>query len=324
MQQPKGMRVAVGVLASLVVILAVSLVLSLRQDRGYVKPGGEPSVAVPSPPADKSRVESVAKVGPYAITRSDLEKELNWRYGAELLAMLLDRKAVELEAVSLGIQVSEAETDQELKRMQQGYGSEEEFYRSMREQLGLSKQELREDARNKLLLEKITVHGIRITDEQVEAYIRNHPEEFRPHVQVRLAHIFAKSKDDADKAYADSKRGIDFELLARAYSQDAATSNRGGELGWIDQEDPFFPESVMRMVRSLPIGAVGEPVKVENGYEIMKVLDRRELNKRDEREIRAVVRKELALSKAPPLGEIMKQIRLKHKVEILDAQYVKP
>jgi len=120
---------------------------------------------------------------------------------------------------------------------------------------------------------------------------------------------------------ADYRKGVDFELLARAYSQDAATSSRGGELGWIDAEDPFLPAAVLNQARSLPIGQVGEPVRVDNGYEIIKVLDRRELNRRDELEIRAVVRKELAMAKAPPLNEILRNARAKYRAEIVDPQY---
>ena len=39
--------------------------------------------------------------------------------------------------------------------MQQGYESEQQFYESMKSQLGMSEQEIKEDVSNKLLLEKL-------------------------------------------------------------------------------------------------------------------------------------------------------------------------
>ena len=70
--------------------------------------------------------------------------------------------------MSQGLRLESAEINRELKRMQQGYESEQQFYASMQNQLGLSEQEIKEDVPNKLLLEKLATKHIQITDTQVE------------------------------------------------------------------------------------------------------------------------------------------------------------
>ncbi|WP_166245681.1 peptidylprolyl isomerase [Paenibacillus turpanensis] len=334
MQRTKGLWAAVGVLTLLVIVLSVLLVnerfqtsAPLEPDSSEQTPPESPKAPV-NPPAQTEKPEPsnpqsnvIARVGGFSITGAELQEQLQDKYGAELLQVLLDRKSVQLEASELGLKVNQNEMDQELKRMQQGYDSEESFYLSMKEQLGLSKEELLEDVEHRLLLEKIAIRGIYISDQQVEDYIREHAEEFQPHIQARVAHILTFTQEQADKVMADALKGIDFELLARAYSKDSNTANAGGDLGWIDEDDPFLPAGVMQLVRSLKPGEVGGPVAVDNGYEVLKVLDRQELNRRDPKQVREAVRKELALAKAPPMNDLVRELREHWKVEILDPKY---
>ena len=73
---------------------------------------------------------------------------------------MLDRDAIQMEADELGFKLTRADIDDELKRMQQGYESEELFYKSMKEQVGMSELELRQDVNYKLLLERIATKDI--------------------------------------------------------------------------------------------------------------------------------------------------------------------
>ena len=87
---------------------------------------------------------------------------------------MLDREVIRLEGNETGTKVESAEINRELKRMQQGYESEKQFYDSMQSQLGMSEQEIKDDVSNKLLLEKLATASIHITDTQVDTYINEH------------------------------------------------------------------------------------------------------------------------------------------------------
>ena len=103
---------------------------------------------------------------------------------------MLDRYAIQMEADELGFKLTRADIDDELKRMQQGYESEELFYKSMKEQVGMSEPELRQDVNYKLLLERIATKDIHVTDEEIQLIRMNTVKNLR----IRCSFILSKLK----------------------------------------------------------------------------------------------------------------------------------
>ncbi|MDD4271715.1 MAG: peptidylprolyl isomerase [Patescibacteria group bacterium] len=67
--------------------------------------------------------------------------------------------------------------------------------------------------------------------------------------------------------------GGDFKALATAYSQDEKTKAAGGDLGYITEKDN--PE-IYNLAKNIPVGKTSADLgKVTNGYEIIKVEDKR-------------------------------------------------
>jgi len=103
----------------------------------------------------------------------------------------------------------------------------------------------------------------------------------------RLAQVFIASGKDADKASADKakakvdalakklkEKNADFAAIASAESEEAASKARGGEIGWV-AEAQVQPEIRERLPK-LAAGAVSEPLKLDDGWHILKVLDAKE------------------------------------------------
>jgi foldase protein PrsA len=261
-----------------------------------------------------SSTQVVATIGDKTITRKDLEQQLMQKHGRELLTQMVDHEVIRLEGKARGMNVEESEIQKELKRMQQGYDSEAQFYDSMKEQLGMSPEALKADVNDKLLLEKIATAAVVISDEQIEAYIQSHADEFKSKVQLRLLQIVVSSKEQAAKVAADLGKGLDFEEVAKERSLDDATRSSGGDLGWVEEGDPFLPVPVMKAAGQLKVGEVSKPIEVNGQLYIMKLKDRKEDPKMNKDSIRDTVRKEMALREAPPLKEVMKTLREKWKV----------
>ncbi len=74
--------------------------------------------------------------------------------------------------------------------------------------------------------------------------------------------------------------GDDFATLARSHSEDKTSASRGGNLGWITPEK-MVPEFAEKM-KTLPIGAISEPVKTEFGWHIIQVLEKRNYDDTEE------------------------------------------
>ncbi|WP_052572726.1 peptidylprolyl isomerase [Haloferula sp. BvORR071] len=113
----------------------------------------------------------------------------------------------------------------------------------------------------------------------------------RPSLQVpksyRLAQVFIASAKDADKATADKaktkadavakklkEKNADFAAIASAESDEAASKARGGEIGWV-AEAQVQPEIRERLPK-LAAGTISEPLKLDDGWHILKVLDAKE------------------------------------------------
>jgi foldase protein PrsA len=274
----------------------------------------------PEQQGEQKNERVVAKIGNREITIQALQAALESHYGSELLGQMLDREVIRLEGSETGTAIGNAEIDRELKRMQQGYESEQQFYASMQNQLGLSQQEIKEDVTSKLLLEKLATNHIQITDAQVEEYIKTHPDEFKQEIEYNILQIIVSTKEQANKVIAELAKGESFATLARDRSLDDATNNTGGDLGWIEGDDPFVAAPVLEAAKLLKVGEVSKPVSLPQGFAIVKLKNRREKANPDRAFIRENVRRELALQEAPPLKDFVLQLRAKWKVTILDPQ----
>jgi peptidylprolyl isomerase len=92
----------------------------------------------------------------------------------------------------------------------------------------------------------------------------------------RLAQIFIAS----DKAKLDATvkrlkaKGADFTAIARNTSEESASAAQGGEIGWLTEEQ-IQPE-IREKLPKLTLGALSDPIKLNDGWHILKVLDVRE------------------------------------------------
>lgn len=92
----------------------------------------------------------------------------------------------------------------------------------------------------------------------------------------KLAQIYiAKDKAKLDSVQKLLKaKNADFAAIARANSEEASSAAQGGEIGWLTQ-DQIQPEMRAKLPDLTP-GAVTEPVKLQDGWHILKLLDLRE------------------------------------------------
>ena len=68
--------------------------------------------------------------------------------------------------------------------------------------------------------------------------------------------------------------GADFESIARVSSDDRTSAAQGGELGWL-QENLIQP-SIREILPSLKLNQISKPIRMNDGWHIIKFLDTRE------------------------------------------------
>lgn len=92
--------------------------------------------------------------------------------------------------------------------------------------------------------------------------------------QLKIAHIFVRTRPPAEAALAALRAGRSFAAVAREFSQNRTTAAHGGEKPYYYSRINAIP-AVRDSLFSLPKGAVSAILPVPKGYEIFKVLDER-------------------------------------------------
>ncbi len=89
--------------------------------------------------------------------------------------------------------------------------------------------------------------------------------------KIKVRHLYARSKEEAEKLYVQLKKGEKFEELAKEVFHDEKLRDNNGDLGYIsvDDMDPDFENAAY----SMKIGEISHPVKTVTGYSIIKVED---------------------------------------------------
>jgi len=117
-----------------------------------------------------------------------------------------------------------------------------------------------------------------VTEEDLEAAYKDYLSEASQNEQRRSRHILIevndeRSEDDAlalaNSIEAQLKDGGDFAELAKENSDDIASANQGGELGFVGR-GVFVPEFEEALF-SMAVGDVSAPVKSDFGYHIIEL-----------------------------------------------------
>jgi len=171
-----------------------------------------------------------------------------------------------------------------------------------------------------------------ITDKQLmDAYKRDTQQYSVPN-RVHVEHILLMTvgktdaevdelKKRAEDILSQVKKGGKFEDLAKKYSEDPGTKDKGGDLGWIIQGQtvPEFEKAAF----SLPKGSISDIIKTQYGFHILKILDKETAHTKPFDEVKESIRTPLLLSEADKaagnIADKMSQaIRQSNKVSLDD------
>ena len=114
------------------------------------------------------------------------------------------------------------------------------------------------------------------SETSIRRYHDEHQADFRrQHPEIRARHILLTSQREANaRRQTLLQRGESFAEVARKYSHDAATRNKGGELGYFSEaENPVLWDAC----QDLPLKRISEPIYTEYGYHLIQILERGEV-----------------------------------------------
>ena len=136
------------------------------------------------------------------------------------------------------------------------------------------------------------------SDDEIKQFYEANKAQLLAPAQYLLAQIFLPATDATDKAKAEEARkkiadlgtkmgksGTDFAKLAKENSAHKESADKGGELGWVSEEQ-MVPE-IRRAVTPMAKGEVSAPIKSAAGWHLIKLLDKKPAATRPLPEIRS-------------------------------------
>jgi peptidyl-prolyl cis-trans isomerase SurA len=275
--------------------------------------------------------EIVAKVNNEIITLTDLQRELRTlrnmlsqdvrdpneleqefeKRKKSVLKDIIDNKMLVQKAEELGLTANidvEVAAYLEETRKQAGIPNMEVFDQALRQQ-GRSLAEHREWVKRQMiinnLIEQFVYSKLTLLTPEVEAYYKANIDRFTEPAEADLAEILflTEGKDKAavrrkaEEVLGRLKSGADFEAEAKQHSE-GPTATRGGQIGTFKKGS--MAASLDAVVFKLNPGETSGIVETDYGYQIVKLLDKRENQVKPLTEVRPIIQSEMYRQKAEP------------------------
>jgi len=131
--------------------------------------------------------------------------------------------------------------------------------------------------------------------------------------EFHTRHILVRNEADATAIIAELQKGGNFAAIAKAKSIDVKSGKKGGDLGWISQEDGIIPQ-FFSVVAGMKKGQTSEkPVKTNFGWHVIRVDDVRPHKMHSEEKLIAEVRMQMQQEQVDAL---VKSLKEKAKIKI--------
>jgi peptidyl-prolyl cis-trans isomerase SurA len=192
-------------------------------------------------------------------------------------------------ATRAGIRIDDTELNGAMTDVAKQNGmSLADFQQKLDSTPGSSYAEVREQIKRELTVSHLRQYRmkdrIRITDQDVQNFLRSPAGQAELASEYRLGYIMINLPDEAtpqdiaagkakvDQALAELKAGKDFAQVAATWSN-SETALNGGDLGW--RKAAQLPTLFADQVEKMQVGAVAGPFRTPGSFHIIKLLDKR-------------------------------------------------
>ena len=209
------------------------------------------------------------------ITKEEFYEQMKTQAGKQVLNNMVMEKVL-----IKNYKVEDKDVDKKFDEMKKQYGDQ---FDTLLKQQGIKEETLKNGVRAQLAQEKAIEKTI--TDKELK-------ENYKP--EIKASHILVKDEATAKKVKEELGQGKSFEELAKQYSEDTGSKEKGGDLGFFGPGKMVkeFEEAAYKLKKD----EVSEPVKSQFGYHIIKVTDIKEQKPFDE--VKGDIKKDLVQKKA--------------------------
>jgi foldase protein PrsA len=246
---------------------------------------------------DLSGREVLATVNGQPITRADLDKKLRETRGASVLLQMVDEILVEQEATAQKITATPERLKSRMEQAEANAGSRADLEATLKKH-GMSMDAFQKQLTDDVYLDEIARQKTTVTDQEIGQYYKEHAKEFSRGDRVKARMILLESRENADAVTSALAAGGEFNGLAKTFSTDPATKDKGGDMGVIERKD--YAKPITEVAFSQKDNQISKPFKTPDGWAIVQTLQH-------------------VSGGALPLGEVRKEIEARLNREKLQA-----
>ncbi|PHD60522.1 peptidylprolyl isomerase PrsA [Bacillus wiedmannii] len=219
----------------------------------------------------KNSSATVATATDSTIKKSDFEKQLKDRYGKDMLYEMMAQ-----DVITKKYKVSDDDVDKEVQKAKNQYG--DQFTAVLENNRLKDEADFKNQIKFKLAMNEAIKKSV------TEKDVKDH---YKP--EIKASHILVSDENEAKEIKKKLDAGASFEELAKQESQDLLSKDKGGDLGYFNsgRMAPEFETAAYK----LKVGQISNPVKSPNGYHIIKLTDKKNLQPYDE--VKDSIRKNL-------------------------------
>lgn len=249
------------------------------------------------------------------LARSDAEEV---RF--QTLQQMINQKLMLQQVKKNKIRVDKKDVDAEIQSIKDGFPSEAEFKQRLRES------KLTEAKLRQLIHDNLAIKALQEQKSQVEI---TEDDVRKAYEQVRASHILIGpvgaekswdlAKERAEKVLAEIRGGKTFAEMAKKYSDDSGSKDKGGDLDFFSRDSGLVQEFVDAAF-GLNVGEISQPVKTTFGYHVIKVTGRKAAEGPEFEQQKEELRKRLQEERASKqFNEWFSQVRAEARIDVTDA-----
>ena len=262
---------------------------------------------------------NVATVNGQAISRADFDHKLESAAAAkQTLNQMVQQALVDQYARDKKIDVSQDDINKREDEIRKRYPPGQ--FDQMVKQQGLTEQDVQQILRSSLVLEKAVGPQVHVSEADIKAYFDKNHAQFDKPEQVKARHILVADPNTAKQVLAKLKSGGSWDQLAKQYSTDPSSKDKGGDLGYFGrgQMVPQFQDAAF----NAKVGQIVGPVKSPFGYHIIQVTDKKPPQKATLASTHDQIKQQLTqqqLGQQEPL--LINQLRQSANIQVFDDRY---
>lgn len=243
--------------------------------------------------------EKVVETKAGNITKDEFYSAMKDRYGQAVIQQLVYEKVL-----SKDYKVTDKEVNAKLDELKKQMGSN--FQMALQSNGYKNEDDFKRALKLNMLQEKAAIADIKVTDKELREAYKN----VKPEINAR--HILVADEKTAKEVKAKLDKGEDFAKLAKQYSKDTGSAQKGGDLGWFGAGKmvPEFENAAYKLKKN----EISAPIKSQYGYHIIQLLDKKE--KESYEKMKGKLEYDLKVSKIDPAKAQTKLDELVKKADV--------